>query len=364
MSHIPVALLPTIQKANLKARGKSLTRIRRRDLSKPAAAWVSKSRIAETVGSALSVVLATSGCTHARSDSGGCTMCSYLLDGSHDTVPADKIVQQFTQAVEGTMSEEGPLSIKVYTSGSFLDPDEVPIDARDQILRLISEDERVEEVVLESRPQFVTEGGMETIRDLMGTRHVEIGIGFESSSDTIRTLCINKGFETIDFEKALETASSHKIGVRAYVLLKPPFLTERDALLDSVHTIEDAARMGVATISVNPVNVQKHTLVERLWTRGLYRPPWLWTLVEVLSQSRAQLGSSINIVCDPVAAGKRRGVHNCGQCDESITRAIRAFSLDQKTDVFDALECDCKHLWSHTLEHEDFALLVHSDRRH
>jgi radical SAM enzyme (TIGR01210 family) len=363
MSHIPAALLPVIQEVNMKARGASLTRMRRRDLSRPAAAWVSKSRIGTTVGSALSVVLATSGCSHARGESGGCTMCSYLLDGSHVAVPGDKILQQYRHAVESISSEKGPLSFKVYTSGSFLDADEVPVDTRDQILRLISEDERVTEVVLESRPQYVTKDQMGTIRDLVGARHVEIGVGLESSSDTIRTLCINKGFETEDFAEAVKTANSHKIGIRAYVLLKPPFLTERDALLDSVRTIEDAAKMEVTTISVNPVNVQKHTLVERLWTRGLYRPPWLWTLVEVLSQARAQIDSSVNIVCDPVAAGKKRGVHNCGRCDESIIMAIRDFSLNQKTGIFDALECDCRHLWSHTLDHEDFALLVHSARR-
>jgi radical SAM enzyme (TIGR01210 family) len=345
------------------ARDTSLTRIRRRDLSRPAAAWVSKSLIGETVGSALSVVLATSGCSHARGENGGCTMCSYLLDGSHDAVPGDKILQQFKHAVESASSERGPLSIKVYTSGSFLDADEVPIDTRDQILRLISEDERVSEVVLESRPQYVTVDSMKAISDIMDAQHVEIGIGLESSNDTFRTVCINKGLETKDFEEAVRNASSQKIGIRSYVLLKPPFLTERDALLDSVRTIADAAKMGVTTISVNPVNVQKHTLVERLWTRGLYRPPWLWTLIEVLTQARAQIDSSINMVCDPVAAGKKRGVHNCGRCDESITRAIRNFSLNQKAEVFDALDCDCRHLWSHTLEHEDFALLVHSARR-
>lgn len=289
-------------------------------------------------------------------------MCSYLLDGSHAAVPGNQILQQFRHAVESASSEKGPLSIKVYTSGSFLDEDEVPVDTRNQILGLISEDERVREVVLESRPQYVNEDGIATIHDILDDHHVEIGVGLESSSNAIRTLCVNKGFETKDFEETVKTAKAHKIGIRAYVLLKPPFLTERDALLDSIRTIEDAAKMEVTTVSINPLNVQKHTLVERLWTRGLYRPPWLWTLVEVLSQARSQIDTSINIVCDPVAAGKKRGVHNCGRCDEPITKAIRNFSLNQSAGVFDALDCGCRHLWSHTLNHEDFALLVHSMR--
>lgn len=289
-------------------------------------------------------------------------MCSYILDGSHEAVPADKLIQQFDEAAKSLDSETGPLSVKVYTSGSFLDPEEVPTPARDEILRVIGGDDRVSEVVLESRPQFVTDDQMANIRSMLGECQVEIGIGLESSNDAIRTLCVNKGFETKDFESAVKIAGSHGIGVRAYVLLKPPFLTERDALLDAKGTIEDAAKMEVTTISVNPVNVQKHTLVERMWSRGLYRPPWLWSLIDVLHSSRNEIDRSINIVCDPVGAGKPRGTHNCGSCDEVITNAIRSFSLDQKEAAIEGLKCGCKQLWRHTLEHEDFTLLVHRYR--
>ncbi len=289
-------------------------------------------------------------------------MCSYILDGSREPVPADKLIQQFDEAAKSLDSETGPLSVKVYTSGSFLDSEEVPTSARDEILRVIAADDRVSEVVLESRPQFVTDDRMTNVQSILGERQVEIGIGLESSNDAIRTLCVNKGFETKDFERAVKIAGSNGIGVRAYVLLKPPFLTERDALLDAKRTIMDAAKMDVTTISVNPVNVQKHTLVERMWSVGLYRPPWLWSLIDVLHSSKNEVDRSINIVCDPVGAGKPRGTHNCGRCDESITQAIRSFSLDQKETAFEGLECGCKQLWHHTLEHEDFALLVHRYR--
>lgn len=289
-------------------------------------------------------------------------MCSYILDGSREAVPADKLVQQFDEAAKSLDSETGPLSVKVYTSGSFLDPEEVPTSARDEILRLIGGDDRVSEVVLESRPQFVTYDRMTALRSILGERQVEIGIGLESSNDAIRTLCVNKGFETKDFERAVKIAGSNGIGIRAYVLLKPPFLTERDALLDATDTIMDAAKMDVTTISVNPVNVQKHTLVERMWSRGLYRPPWLWSLIDVLHSTRKEIDRSINIVCDPVGAGKPRGTHNCGICDEDITNALRSFSLDQNETRIEGLECGCKQLWHHTLEHEDFSLLVHRYR--
>jgi radical SAM enzyme (TIGR01210 family) len=289
-------------------------------------------------------------------------MCSYLLDGSVEKPTADQLVEQFQNALGELKDSISPLGLKVYTSGSFLDSEEVPVEARDDILRVIGADERITEVVLESRPEFVTEDTMSTVHTLLGSRHVEIGIGLESANDDIRSLCINKGFSTEDFERAVKVAKKHSIGVRSYILLKPPFLTEHAALEDAIETIVHAAKVGVTTISVNPVNIQKHTLVEQLWTRGQYRPPWLWTLLEVLKRTRAEIDATVPIICDPVAAGRARGVHNCGRCDSQITDAIRKFSIEQESEVFSDLECGCINLWHHVLEHEDIALLVHTHR--
>lgn len=353
-----------ISKASLTARRGSLSKIKSKDISSPAAYWTTHTRIGSGVGDALSVVLATIGCSHARSESGGCTMCSYILDGSGTAVPAESIINQFTKSMEALETKDAPLSVKLYTSGSFFDPEEVPLSARQAILDTIAQDKRVREVVLESRPEYVTSEVVSKVRATLGDRIIELGVGLESSDDTVRSLCINKGFSLSDFKTALDTAKTHGIGIRSYVLIKPPFLTERDALDDSMRTIETAANMGVTTISVNPVNIQRNTLVERIWKRGQYRPPWLWTVVEILRVSRSQIAKDVNIICDPVAAGKPRGPHNCGNCDAEFVRAIRLFSLNQDVDVFNDLDCECKTEWQHSLEHEDFALIVHSNRTH
>ena len=161
------------------------------------------------------------------------------------------------------------------------------------------------------------------------------------------------------FKDALKIAKNHNIGMRAYVLLKPPLLTERDALLDAISTVHEARALGVTTVSLNPVNIQKNTLVERLWTRGNYRPPWLWSVVEVLREASSSSDEWMKIVCDPVAGGKRRGTHNCGKCDSEIVDAIRQFSLSQDPTILQGLTCDCISQWEHILKHEDLSLVVH-----
>ncbi|MHA1955394.1 MAG: archaeosine biosynthesis radical SAM protein RaSEA [Candidatus Thorarchaeota archaeon] len=355
-------LQEAIQKAALDARGQSISRRRTRNQSQPSAKWVAPVRLRTGTGKALSIVLGTVGCTHARSSSGGCTMCSYLLDGTEQNPSDDQIVEQFLVAFQTLQDEPAPLSVKIYTSGSFLDLEEVSLDARNRILEHITKDKRITEVVLESRPEFVSDTSMSDVRGILGDKHIEIGIGLESWSDRTRSICINKGFDGESFKHALETAKKFNVGVRAYVLLKPPFLTEQEAISDSVGTIKEAASMWATTISVNPLNVQKYTLVERLWSRDAFRPPWLWSVIEVLKQARSQVESRIRLLCDPVAAGKRRGAHNCGSCDKEVIDAIREFSLNQDEKVFESLSCDCKAQWHHTLGHEDVSLLVHTDR--
>jgi len=286
-------------------------------------------------------------------------MCSYLLDGVSKNPTEEEFFLQFQTAVRKLENANAPLSVKIYTSGSFLDSDEIPESSRNQILQAISADDRIREVVLESRPEFITDAVLTDVREILGERAAELGVGLESSSDFVRSICINKNFNLDSFREAVAIGKKHDIGTRAYVLLKPPFLTESSALLDAQKTVTDAISLGCTTISLNPVNVQRNTLVELLWEKGKYRPPWLWSVVEVLRHAHGVSKGAVNIVCDPVAAGKSRGAHNCGNCDSSIIEAIRTFSLNQDVRVFDDLRCDCRELWSHVLEHEDVSLQVH-----
>jgi radical SAM enzyme (TIGR01210 family) len=286
-------------------------------------------------------------------------MCSYLLDGVQEKPTSEQIVAQFKFALADLEMKTAPLSVKIYTSGSFLDDEEIPAEARSEILMIIAEDERIREVVLESRPEYVSDSILSDVRALLGDRAIEIGMGLESASDTVRTVCINKNFDLTMFTDALKKAKNFNIGMRAYVLLKPPLLTERDALLDAISTVQEARALGATTISLNPVNVQKNTLVEKLWSRGNYRPPWLWSVVEVLREASSVSDEWMKIVCDPVAGGKRRGAHNCGKCDNDIVEAIRQFSLSQDPALLQNLTCDCINQWEHALKHEDFSLVVH-----
>lgn len=283
------------------------------------------------------VIFRTSGCWWSKKK--GCLMCGYNL-ASREGIGADSIIAQLSEALT---RYEGEPMVKIYTSGSFLDPNEIPTEARDKIIRSFPQAERI---LFESRPEFVNE---ENLRGLPSDR-IEIALGLESADDEVLLKCVRKGFRVADSAKAAEIAMAHGMKVRTYLLLKPPYMTERQAIEDTIKSIAFAARRS-ESISINPLNVQNGTEVERLWKRGNYRPPWLWSLVEVLREGKKL--AEARVFSSPSGAGSPRGVHNCGKCDADVINAIKRFSFTQDVREFDGLDCSCKRKWKAQLELQD-----------
>jgi radical SAM enzyme (TIGR01210 family) len=267
-------------------------------------------------------------------------MCGYAIEGAPSS--AEDLIAQFQRALE-SLSPEVQM-IKIYTSGSFLDPMEMPLKARDRILDMV-ESSGVERLVVESRPQYIT---AESAGALLSHIQTEFAIGLETTNDLIRRHSIGKGFSFQEFVAASHVV--HELGglIKAYLLLKPPLLSEAEAVNDAISSAREAGSYA-DTLSLNLCNVQRDTLLEKLWERGGYRPPWLWSAVEVLQK----VGGSM--ICDPVGAGSKRGPHNCGRCDSSVAEAIRRHNLCQDPAIFDTLHCDCRAAWRRLLRLESGA---------
>src|SRR5437016_4208336 len=153
--------------------------------------------------------------------------------------------------------------------------------------------------------------------------------------------------------RARATERAHAAGatLKTDLLGKPAFLTELEAIEDAVRSGHEADPHS-DTISFNPVNVQSRTIVDRLFRRGEYRPPWLWSVVEVLERTR---DVKAHVKSHPTAGGMVRGAHNCGSCDRRVVNAIEEFSLGLRRD-FDDLSCECKDVWRAYSEMQEFML--------
>ncbi len=314
------------------------------DPHEPTRVWIDEDRTPDGLQESLTIILNTGGCRWARA--GGCTMCGYVaetVDGG--SVPHPALLDQLGVALEHEREhtdEPCPL-IKIYTSGSFLDEREIGAETRRAIAETFADRERI---VVESLPDFVAPEKLEDF--VVEGLSTDVAIGLETASDRIRQDCVNKYVTFADFEEAAAIARDVGAGTKAYLLLKPPFLTEAAAVTDMIESIHECGTHA-HTVSMNPTNVQRYTMVDELYFRGGYRPPWLWSICEVLESTT---GADTIVVSDPVGAGEDRGAHNCGECDEQVAMAIKDFSLRGEPSVFEEVECACKRTWELVMEHE------------
>ncbi|MEN6610905.1 MAG: archaeosine biosynthesis radical SAM protein RaSEA [Methanoregulaceae archaeon] len=314
-------------------------------VKKPLASWKGTDLYQGEILPTLTIILHTSGCSWNR-----CLMCGYRnerITGLSEQALAGYIEAQIRWVNETYKPDEYRM-VKLFTSGSFFDNREVSPEVRGKIARMF----RGKLVIAETRPEFVT---TESCADFSsglddGTWKTPLytAIGLETTNDAIREKSICKGFTFADFCQAAKTSHECGAGVKAYLLHKPLFLTEKEALDDMHRSIADLA--GIADlVSMNPCNVQNRTELEWYWKRGAYRPPYLWSVLDILDKA------PVHVTCDPVGGGKMRGPHNCGTCDYELVLAIRDYSLNAdrgRIRAALATECSCKNEWEFILREE------------
>lgn len=316
------------------------------DVTKPAKVWHENDNFDHEAVRAMVVVLRTRGCDWLIKS--GCTMCGYFSDSHFDHVSPLNVIAQFEAAMKEYQDED---VIKIYTSGSFFDHNEVPAEAATHILKRIGE--TTGRMSVENQPQVMTP---EQVAE--ATRYVdrfEVGFGMESAHDPVLAHSVNKAFRFNQFVKGADLLHEHGAMVKTYLVQKAPFLTEKEAMIDTYTSVLKVAPHS-DTVSINPINVQKHTLVADLYRRGAYRPPWLWSVSKVVLEASRRLPEGTTLKCHPVGGGHARGAHNCGACDKDHMKALEDYTLGRGTLRLERLFADppacCYDRWRHELETE------------
>lgn len=315
-----------------------------KDPQKPVSSWSERDVLNNKPVDAFVIIFRTKGCSWALKS--GCTMCGYFNDSLWENVSDDDLLVQFEKAMK---NYNGQKFVKIFTSGSFLDDKEIKPKVRKYILSKLAE--TADKISVESRPEYITDEKLSEINDI--SKNFEIGVGLETANDFVREYSLNKGFTFERYEKAAKILKKHKVELKTYVLIKPPFLTEKESINDAINTVDKIKNL-TNTVSFNPTNVQRNTLVNYLWNRQQYRPAWLFSVVEILAQSK-KIAGNVRIKCDIVGGGSVRGAHNCGKCDQRFLSAISKFSNSQDASSLEKLDCDCKERWLDQLDIEDLS---------
>jgi archaeosine synthase beta-subunit len=201
-----------------------------------------------------------------------CLMCDLWKNTTDFTVQAGSIPHQ----IELALSQMAPAKhLKLYNSGSFFDERAIPSGDYEEIARLVS---GFETVIVESHPRLVNEKCLR-FRDMLKPQ-LQVAMGLETvHPEILRKL--NKRMTLEDFENTVRFLSRHQIKSRAFILLRPPFLSETEGIQWAELSLDFAFRTGVECCTLIPVRPGNGAM-DKLRKEGDFTPPRIQSLEAVL----------------------------------------------------------------------------------
>lgn len=353
-----------VQEINKQIREKSIeniiTKRERKKNKKPlqayAASWANEDRLYDCVGYTIFIVLPTGGCEWATK-SGGCTMCSYIADSPLVDIAEDELINIFDNEWDKQLSKvditsKENVAIKLFVSGSFLNEREIPRNVQEHIFNKFNNYDQIKEVIVESKPEYINEESLKRLASLIPQKIFEIGIGLETSNEETRLYKINKGITNKSFEKSVDLINSiqeYDIRAKAYLLVKPILLSEKESIQESIESAKYAKEVGVKRIAYCPATVHAGTLMDNLWKKGSYNPPWIWSTIQIIKEVRKNV--DIPMIMDTAGFGTRRGPYNCKKCNSKLKQLIIESNLKQEIpEELENYVCECKNRWEADLE--------------
>lgn len=301
------------------------------------------------------LALPTTGCSLFRRPQGGCLHCGLFANGIvQEHIHPNAMVDQFARKLERLDFTNFPV-LCLYTPGSFLDSRELNTRTRKKILSLAAGKKGIKKIIFESVPQHITRKKIEDLLTFRPSMEIEIAVGLDTRNDRIRSICIQKNFSLKIFEKACRLLNHNGISWSAFALLKPPFLTEQEAINDTIQTVRYIYEAGAKAVSIEPMAIQEHTFAWMLFRKNLYRPPWLWSLLEVIKNLPP--GFEVRIGGQVVYPKSIRSAYNCDICTREIKQKIQEFNTVQDRNIFANLDCDCRNKWADELQMASIPLL-------
>jgi radical SAM enzyme (TIGR01210 family) len=319
------------------------------DLTRPALVEWGETHRGGTSGRRLMVVLRAPGCAH-HTRTGGCTNCGFAQTfGTGCPVDAASLHQQLAVAARAIpTSNRDPVHVDLYVSGSFFNQDEVPVDAQSGLIASAARLPNAVSICVETRPEHVDAEALNRARQAAAGVSLEIAIGLESADDAILRDRIHKGFRWADFERAAARVAGAGLRLLVYVLLKPMGTAEREAIEDAVATCLRVSDLGrrlgcPVRASLGPCFVAAGTALEVEHLAGRYRPPWLWSAVEVVRRVAPHLELEVGLSDEGLS--QSRVAHNCEACTPRVIAALRAFVRSQDPAPLGELACSCQAEW-------------------
>ena len=195
-----------------------------------------------------------------------CVFCDLWRETLDHATPPGSLPIQIRKA----LSAAGPLpehvALKLYNASNFFDLRAVPLVDEAEILDLVTQFSRV---TVECHPRLVGDRCLRFAEHLSGALEVAMGLETIHPEGLAR---LNKEMTLADFDRAAATLRTAGIGLRAFVLLAPPFTPPGEAVDWAVRSAEHAFAQGAERVTLIPVRSGNGAL-EALQNAGDFTPP-------------------------------------------------------------------------------------------
>jgi radical SAM enzyme (TIGR01210 family) len=245
-------------------------------------------------------------------------MCDLWQNTLTEKLPPGAIPEQIDHALANLPPAR---QIKLYNSGSYFDPQAIPIEDDEAVAERVS---RFERVIVESHPALVGARCLR-LRDLLQPAWLEVAMGLETVHPVAGPR-LNKRMSLDGFARAADFLRENDVALRVFILVKPPFLDEAEGLEWASRSLDFAFDCGATVAALIPTRFGHpgHGALAALGEQGLFSPPALATL-------EAALASGIE---------KRRGrvfadlwdldrFSNCLHCFAARAERLRIMNLSQ-----------------------------------
>jgi radical SAM enzyme (TIGR01210 family) len=129
-------------------------------------------------------------------------------------------------------------------------------------------------VIVECHPRLIGRRCREFRRLLRG--ELEVALGLETVHPEVLPR-LNKRMTLADFSRAVTALRAEGVAVRAFILVRPPFLSDAEGLEWARRSLDYAFGLGVECCSLIPTRTGNGAM-EELALQGLFAPPSLETL--------------------------------------------------------------------------------------
>ncbi len=247
-----------------------------------------------------------------------CVMCDLWKNTLAESVAPGMIPEQIRWAL-GQLPPARHL--KLYNAGSFFDPRAIPPADYPEVARLAAGFERV---VVECHPRLVGRRCREFQAMLAG--ELEVAMGLETVHPEVLPR-LNKQMTLDDFTRAARDLRTSGAAVRAFILVRPPFLTDAEGLEWAKRSLDFAFAAGVQCCSLIPTRAGNGAM-EELAAQGHFAPPSLDAVEAALEYGLALRAGRVFVDLWDIEA-------TCPNAPERVARVARLarMNLSQKADA-------------------------------